>query len=139
MINAPLPRAGYGVEESAQASDRLLVAAMLALIGVLILWEAWLAPIRPGGSWLVVKAVPLCLALPGLMRRNLRTAQWLTLLLPPYLAEGVVRAWSDPGRVKAFASAEIVLAVIAFVAAIAMVRHLRRARQTVAAPRTNEG
>ena len=107
---------------------RVLFAAVLALIGVLLLWEAWLAPVRPGGSWLALKALPLCLALPGLVRRNLRTAQWLTLLLPLYAAEGVVRAWSEPGRVRAFAFAEIVLALFAFVAAIAVARAARRRR-----------
>ena len=108
-------------------ADRLLVDVIIALIGVLILWEAWLAPIRPGGSWLVLKALPLCVALPGLIRRNTRTAQWLTLLLPLYVAEGVVRAWSEASRARAFASVEIVLALGAFALAIVMVRQQRAA------------
>jgi len=126
MINAPLPIAA-GI--SSPLSSRVQVAAMLALIGVLVLWEAWLAPIRPGGSWLLLKVLPLCAAVPGLLRRDTRTSQWLTLLLPLYVAEGIVRAWSEPGRVRAFASAEIVLAVTVFVAAIAMVRSVRRNEQ----------
>jgi uncharacterized membrane protein len=110
-------------------AGRALFAAIAALAGLLVLWELWLAPIRPGGSWLALKALPVAAALPGLARRNVRTAQWLSLLLPLYAAEGVVRAWSEPGRVRAFASAEIVLALIAFVMAIALVR-LVRLRQT---------
>ena len=105
--------------------DRLLIGAMLALIGVLVLWEAWLAPVRPGGSWLVLKALPLAIAVPGLLGRRVYTRQWLSLLLPIYAAEGIVRAWSEPGRVRALATAEIVLAVVAFASTLAVLRRRR--------------
>ncbi len=107
-------------------SDRLLLASLLALCGLLVLWEMWLAPIRPGGSWLVLKAIPLCFALPGVFKRRAYTRQWLSLLLPLYLAEGIVRGWSEPGRIRALASAEIVLALIAFVMILVIARRLRR-------------
>ena len=109
---------------------RLLPATVLALCAVLILWEAWLAPVRPGGSWLALKALPLALALPGLFQRRLYTRQWLSLLLPLYAAEGIVRAWSEPGRVRALAAAEIVLSLLAFVAILALARSRRSAAAT---------
>ena len=107
--------------------ERLLSGAVLALIGVLLLWELWLAPIRPGGSWLALKALPLCAALPGLFTRRNYTRQWLSLLLPLYVAEGVVRAWSETGRVRAFAAAEIVLALLAFALILGVARRRRDA------------
>jgi uncharacterized membrane protein len=116
----------------ASAPDRLLIAATLALIGVLVLWEAWLAPVRPGGSWLVLKALPLCVAIPGLLRRRVYTRQWLSLLLPLYVAEGIVRAWSEPGRSRMLASVETLLALVAFGSALIVLRH-RRAASSAAA------
>ncbi|MDR1853949.1 MAG: DUF2069 domain-containing protein, partial [Azoarcus sp.] len=38
---------------------RLERVALLALIALCLLWEGWLAPIRPGGSMLILKALPL--------------------------------------------------------------------------------
>jgi uncharacterized membrane protein len=113
------------------AIERILPAAVLALCAMLVLWELWLAPIRDGGSWLALKALPLALALPGLFRRRPYTRQWLSLLLPLYAAEGIVRAWTEPGRIRALALAEIVLVFVAFVAImVAARRHPRPAAKT---------
>jgi uncharacterized membrane protein len=74
----------------------------LALVGALILlellWELILAPLRPGGSWLALKALPLALAWPGLARGSRRSRQVTLLLLLPYFAEAVVRALTESGR-----------------------------------------
>ena len=35
------------------------VASLLLLIALCIAWETVLAPLRPGGSWLVLKVLPL--------------------------------------------------------------------------------
>ena len=105
--------------------ERLLPATVLALAAILILWELWLAPIRQGGSWLALKALPPALALPGLFRQRLYTRQWLSLLLPLYAAEGIVRAWTEPDRVRALAAAEIVLALVAFIAIMVVARSRR--------------
>ena len=46
------------------------LAACAAWIGLILLglaWELYLAPLRPGGSWLVLKVVPLLLPLMGLL------------------------------------------------------------------------
>ena len=102
--------------------DRALTASILALALLLALWELWLAPLRPGGSWLALKALPLALALPGLLRGSRYTRQWLSLLLPFYLAEGIVRAFSETGRVRLLSAGEVVLAVVAFVIIVSMLR-----------------
>ena len=109
------------------AALRILPAAVLALCAVLVLWEAWLAPVRQGGSWLVLKALPLAIALPGLFARRLYTRQWLSLMLPLYAAEGIVRAWTEPGRVRELAVAEIALALVAFIAIMVAARAGKRA------------
>ena len=111
----------------ASGADRLLVATLVALAGLLVLWEAWLAPLRTGGSWLVLKALPLALALPGLARGRRYTAQWLSLLLPFYAAEGIVRAWSEAGRVPLLACGELALAVLAFALTLLVARRRKPA------------
>ena len=37
------------------------VSSLLALIALCVAWELFVAPIRPGGSWLVLKVLPLLL------------------------------------------------------------------------------
>ena len=105
--------------------ERGTTAAVVALCVLLVLWEMWLAPARAGGSWLALKALPLALALPGLFRRARYTRQWLSLLLPFYAAEGIVRAFSEAGRVRVLAVAELLLALITFAALLALLRKPR--------------
>ena len=132
-MNAPSPAMNRTSQKPAPpAIERILPAAVLALCAMLALWEIWLAPIRQGGSWLALKALPLCLALPGLYRRRPYTRQWLSLLLPLYAAEGIVRAWTEPGRIRVLALAEIVLAFAAFVAIMVTARRGRRSAGSAA-------
>src|SRR3546814_8367909 len=55
---------------------RLAVVSLLALIALCVAWETFLAPLRPGGSWLFLKALPLAFAVRGILRGNLYTFQW---------------------------------------------------------------
>jgi uncharacterized membrane protein len=103
-------------------------ASLAALIVLCLVWELWLAPLRPGGSWLALKALPLTLPLPGVLRGRVYTFQWAILLILAYLGEGLVRAWSDSGAAAQLAVAEIALAVAFFVCAICHVRLARRAK-----------
>ena len=92
----------------------------VALVGALALysalWELWLAPLRPGGSWLALKALPLaCLWWP-LARGSRRARQAASLILPLYAGEGIVRALTEPSRYAYAAAIGTVLAVAALVA-----------------------
>jgi hypothetical protein len=53
------------------------------------------APLHPGGSLLALKALPLLLPLRGVIKRDLYTLQWSSMVILIYFTEGVVRAWSD--------------------------------------------
>ena len=61
------------------------VGSLLALIALCVAWELVLAPLRPGGSWLVLKVVPLLLPLRGVLKRDLYTMQWSSMLILLYL------------------------------------------------------
>ena len=93
-------------------------ASLIALIFLCLAWELTLAPLRPGGSWLVLKTLPLLLPLMGILKGRRYTYQWAPMLMLAYFTEGVVRAWSDSGLSAWLAGAEVALSVVFFLAAI---------------------
>ena len=98
------------------------VGFLLALIVLCVAWELFLAPLRPGGTWLVLKVVPLLLPLRGILHGRRYTFQWSTLLIWLYAAEGAARTFTDTGLSAALAAAETVLAFGYFGAAVAYLR-----------------
>jgi uncharacterized membrane protein len=102
-------------------------AALLALVVLSVVWEWWLAPLRPGGSMLVLKAVPLLLACPGVLRSRVYTLQWASMLILLYLAEGIVRGMTDHGLSGRLGWLEGALALIFFVCALVYVAPFKRA------------
>jgi uncharacterized membrane protein len=103
------------------------LASLLALIALSLAWELWLAPLRPGGSALALKALPLVLALPGTFRRNVYTLQWASMLVLLYLAEGIVRGMTDGGLSARLGWLETLLSLAFFVCALAYVAPFKRA------------
>lgn len=114
-----------------RAARNWRITATVSLYALLLLslaWELWLAPLRPGGSWLALKILPLLWIAPGITRGRSYSYRASTMLILAYFTEGVVRAWSDRGLSANLAIAEIVLSVVFFVAAIAWVRASRAVR-----------
>lgn len=104
------------------------LAACLQLVALIFLglaWELFLAPLKPGGSWLALKILPLLIPLRGVLHARRYTFQWTTLLIWFYFAEGVVRALSDRGLSARLALIEVALALGYFIAAVAYVRSMR--------------
>ena len=117
--------------------QRLAVAAVVALVLLELMWELLLAPLRPGGSWLVLKAIPLALAWPGVARGARKARQWVALLLPLYVAEGIVRALTESGRHAALAGMATAVALVAFIALLAAFRAERAERDAPSPQRPN--
>jgi uncharacterized membrane protein len=103
----------------------LAAGALVALIAACLLWELWLAPLRPGGSLMALKALPLVLPLPGILSGRRYTYQWSSLLILAYFAEGVTRAWSDTSLSQGFSFLEIGLSAIFFAAVVSYARLTR--------------
>jgi len=110
-----------------ETARRLTVAAFAGLVALGLAWELWLAPLRPGGSMLALKVLPLLLALPAILRGRIRTYQWWSMGILAYLAEGLVRATSDRGASALLAGGEIALSCLAFAGILAFVRAARAA------------
>ena len=101
-------------------------ALLVALIFLCLAWELFAAPLKPGGSWWVLKVLPLLAALPGVLRARRYTLQWSTLVIWLYAADGATRAYTDRGVSAALAGAELVLALAYFGAAVATLRSTPR-------------
>jgi uncharacterized membrane protein len=100
----------------------LAAGSVLGLIVLGMAWELWLAPLRPGGSWLVVKVLPLCFPLSGLLRNRMYTYRWVSLLVWIYFIEGAVRAYGDHGLSARLAIIQIILCLALFSACVLHVR-----------------
>ncbi|MBP3982433.1 DUF2069 domain-containing protein [Acidovorax sp. JG5] len=120
---------------NAVAATRWLAAgSLLALIALCLAWELVLAPLRPGGSWLALKALPLCIPLAGILKNRMYTYRWVSLVIWLYFIEGVVRAWGDAPPGAWLAGAEIVLCVVLFTACTLHVRLRQRNARAQAQP-----
>ncbi len=104
------------------------IASMMLLILWCIAWEVWLAPLKPGGSWLALKAAPLLFPLAGIIKRDVYTLQWTSMVILLYFTEGVVRGWSDIGTLSAWLGwGEALIVTVYFICAVMYVRPYKKA------------
>lgn len=109
------------------ALQRTAAVCLVGLFFLCLVWEIWLAPLKPGGTLLFLKALPLAFAMRGTLRGSLYTIQWASMLVLLYLMEGVVRVMSDPpGPSIALAWVEIVLATGFFFSSVFYVRPAKK-------------
>jgi uncharacterized membrane protein len=110
---------------NARAAWLAACAAWIGLIALGLAWETVLAPLRPGGSWLVLKVLPLLAPLRGLLHGRPYTFRWASLLVWYCAVEGAVRAVSDTGPSSRLAALELALAGAFFASAVAYLRARR--------------
>jgi uncharacterized membrane protein len=133
-----LPPASATPTPELALTRHLAVGSLIGLIVLCLAWELWLAPLRPGGSLLALKALPLCLPLAGLLKRRLYTYRWVSLLVWLYFTEGAVRAYSDPWPSQLWAGVEVLLCLTLFAACALHVRwRFRHARALAAQAATD--
>jgi uncharacterized membrane protein len=111
---------------------RWSIATWLALIALGLAWELTLAPLRPGGSWLVLKIVPLLLPLPAMLRGSAYAMQVALFIVLLSVLEGSVRLF-EPAPAAWLAALQCVLAIAFFVAAIVYLRPMKIAAKRRAA------
>lgn len=109
------------------------IVSLIWLIGWLVAWEAYVAPLQPGSWLLALKALPLLLPLRGVIKRDLYTLQWSSMLILIYFAEGVVRAWADQSAAsRQMAIGEIALVVVYYLSALLYLRPYKKEAQRLA-------
>ena len=121
-MNDSHPNTSFLSPQTIEITRWVAVASLLGLILVGLAWELWLAPLRPGGSWLALKVLPLCWPLAGLLKNRMYTYRWVSLMIWLYFIEGVVRAWGDKGWSAGLAGAETALCITLFTACALHVR-----------------
>jgi len=92
--------------------------SLILLIVLCLAWEGFLAPLKPDGSNLILKAAPLLLPLFGVLKGRRYTYQWSSMFILIYFTEGAVRAWSDQGLSALLAFIEVLLSLTYFGCAI---------------------
>lgn len=110
----------------ARALHVTAVASLTLLIALCVGWELWLAPLRPGGSWMVLKAVPLLAPLFGVLHARRRAVLAAAILVLVYFMEGATRAYADTGLSARLALLEAGLAALYISAASGYLRSTRR-------------
>ncbi|HEX8611097.1 MAG TPA: DUF2069 domain-containing protein [Telluria sp.] len=109
------------------------IASLVLLIAWLLAWETLVAPLRPGSWILSLKVLPLLIPLGGVIKRDIYTLQWSSMVILLYFTEGVVRAWSDKLEVsRMMAMGEIVLVLIYFACALLYLRPYKKAAKKMA-------
>jgi uncharacterized membrane protein len=92
----PQPPEGIRPANRDERLEWLASALLISLILWLTAWELDLAPLRPGGSWMVLKVLPLLALLMGTVKQRTRSYQWGSIIIWIFACEGVVRGMSDP-------------------------------------------
>jgi len=109
------------------------VTSLVLLFAWLLAWEIVVAPLHPGGSLLALKALPLLLPLRGVLKRDLYTLQWSSMVILIYFVEGIVRAWSDKAEIsRIMALGEALLVVSYFLFALLYLRPYKKQAQKLA-------
>ncbi|MET3132833.1 putative membrane protein [Oxalobacteraceae bacterium GrIS 1.11] len=109
------------------------IGSLLALIAWCLLWETVVAPLHPGGSWMALKAAPLLIPLHGVIRRDVYTLQWSSMVILLYFTEGVVRGYSDKLALSSFMGwGEAILVCVYFMCSVLYLRPYKKAAKRIA-------
>ena len=107
------------------------VAAFVDLFILCVAWEWFISPLRPGGSWLILKGIPLLFAIPGMWKGKVYTMQWASMLILLYVTEGLVRIL-ETGTNFWLALLETVLATTAFVCLLIYLKPIKKEAKSLA-------
>jgi uncharacterized membrane protein len=103
----------------------LATAAFIDLFILCVCREWFISPLRPNGSWLILKGIPLLFAIPGLWKGKAYTMQWASMLILLYLTEGLVRIL-ETGANFWLAVVEIILATTGFICLLMYLKPIKK-------------
>ena len=118
---------------TASVALRIAAASLVALAVLSIAFVV--VPVtgpRPGPVLALAKVALLVLLFTRVVRAHVYTLQWSSMLILLFLAEGVVRATSDPQPSAMLGLAEAVAAATYFAAVLAYLRPLKQAVRSAA-------
>jgi len=113
----------------------IATAAFVDLFILCVSWEWFISPLRPGGSWLILKGIPLLFAIPGLWKGKVYTMQWASMLILLYITEGLVRIL-ETGANFWLAALETALGTLAFVCLLIFLKPIKARAKAAKKERT---
>jgi uncharacterized membrane protein len=114
-----------------QPWPKTALAATIALILFGLAWELVLDPLRPGGSWLALKVLPLAFAIKGLYAGSIYTFKWMSLLVWLYVGEALVRIVGLTAHERMLAWVSLAISVVLAVAILGGARSFFRKQRMV--------
>ena len=114
----------------------IATAAFVDLFILCVCWEWFISPLRPDGSWLILKGVPLLFAIPGLWKGKIYTMQWASMLILLYVTEGLVRI-TETGANFWLALLETLLSTTAFICLLIYLKPIKAQAKSLAKQRTH--
>ena len=107
-------------------NQKLAFVNAVLLCVLCIAWEWFISPLRPNGSWMALKFIPLGLMLPGLYRGKNYQSQATSMIILLYFLEGSARLF-EPGLNWIMASLEVILSSVIFYAVLMHLGPLKKA------------
>ena len=104
----------------------LFIGASFSLISLIILnliWEIFYNPLQDHGSLMVFKSLILLIPLFGILKKNIYTYQWSSMLILLFFIEGIVRFYSEKEISQIMALSQIILSIIFFISTIFFCKH----------------
>lgn len=104
----------------------ILLLLIFLLILLCIFWESFIAPIRVGGSWLILKMLPLLFPFFAILKNknNRKNYQRLSLIIQLYLLESLVRI-TDKFPINYLAITELIFSLLIFILLVLQLRCLK--------------
>lgn len=107
---------------------RLAQITWCSLIVLTLVWDGYLAPLGTGRWLLLMKLLPLCLPLRGILSGRIYTYQYCSMLILLYFTESVMRMWDAGFASRVCAVVEMALSVGFFVACLLYVKQFKRGK-----------
>jgi len=107
-------------------NQKLAFVSAVLLCLLCIAWEWFISPLRPNGSWMALKFIPLGLMLPGLYRGKNYQSQATSMIILLYFLEGSARLF-EPGLNWVMAGLEVLLSSVIFYAVLMHLGPLKKA------------
>lgn len=124
---------------SSPGPARSLWVAIGALVGLIVVSLAlpWVADagLSRGLGWTAAKVAVLVFVFTRVRKRDVYAMQWSSMLVLLFVAEGVVRAMTDPAPTASLGALAAVCATVYFVAVLAYLRPLKRAARAATGSR----
>lgn len=102
-----------------------LRTAQISFVFLLLLctaWEIWLAPSHAKWFWVLLKVTPLIFPLRGILKGDIYTLQYSSMLILLYFMDSIVSMYTGANIIFALAFLEFLCSILFFICALSYLR-----------------